>query len=182
MPLDTRRTIRFSLLGWLLLTALLPTVASAHVGAPYPVLLEEPIGPYTLSALADPDVGGGTFYVLVEHQGASTPAGTTVTLWAEPADGHLDAAAYAAAREETRYGERFVAEVPFDAEGAWQMRLVVDGPAGTGEAAFPVEVTPPGTGWIATVACLLPFALLAALWLRGIMRRRSAAAARGRDR
>ncbi|MGD8399070.1 MAG: hypothetical protein PVG11_09455 [Anaerolineae bacterium] len=173
MILDTRRRICFSLLGWLLLTALSPAAASAHVGAPYPVLLEEPIGPYTLSALADPDVGGGTFYVLLEHQGASAPAGTTVTLWAEPADGHLASAAYTAVREETRYGERFVGEVPFDTEGAWRMRVVVDGPAGTGEATFPVEVTPPGTGWIATVACLLPFVLLAALWLRGISRRRS---------
>jgi hypothetical protein len=166
---NMRRALLASFLVWLIL----PAVARAHVGAPYPVLLEEPVGPYTLSALADPDVGGGTFYILVERDGASAPAGTTVTVWAEPADGRLDPAAYAAAREETRYGERFVAEVPFEAEGPWQMRLVVEGPAGTGEAAFPVEVTPPGTGWIATVACLVPFVLLAALWLRGILRRRS---------
>ena len=43
----------------------LPATAQAHVGAPYPILLEEAVGPYLVSALADPDVGKGTFYVLV---------------------------------------------------------------------------------------------------------------------
>lgn len=152
---------------------LAPGVARAHVGAPYPVLMEEPVGPYLVSALADPDVGGGTFYVLVTLEGGSPPPqGTTVTAWAEPEDGHLPAAAYLAERQETRYGERFVAEVPFDAEGPWRMRLVVDGPAGQGEAAFPVRVTPSGTGWLATVACLVPFLVLALLWLRGVRRQR----------
>ena len=43
-----------------------PHVALAHVGAPYPVLLEQPVGAYIASALADPDVGTGTFYILVD--------------------------------------------------------------------------------------------------------------------
>jgi hypothetical protein len=151
-----------------------PGTAPAQVGAPYPVLMEEPVGPYVVSALADADVGGGTSYVLVTLDGASPPAGTTVTAWAEPEDGHRAAAACRAERQQTRYGERFVAEVPFDAEGPWQMRLAVDGPAGHGEVAFPVRVTPSGTGWLATLACLVPFLLLAALWLRGLLRQRSA--------
>jgi len=53
------------------------------------------------------------------------------------------------------------------------VRLVIDGPAGMGEAPFPVEVTPSGTGWLATVACLIPFAMAAVLWLRGTRRGRS---------
>jgi len=152
---------------------LAPGVARAHVGAPYPVLMEEPVGPYLVSALADPDVGGGTFYVMVALDGKAPPEGTTVTARAEPEDGHRAAEAYAAERQQTRYGERFVAEVPFDAEGPWQMRLVVEGPAGAGEVEFPVRVTPSGTGWLATVACLVPFVLLGGLWLRGILRQRS---------
>lgn len=162
------------LLGGLAAWLLAPGSALAHVGAPYPVLMEEPVGPYVVSALADPDVGGGTFYVLVTLEGAPPPAGTTVTAWAEPEDGHRAAAAYRAERQQTRYGERFVAEVPFDAEGPWQMQLAIDGPAGGGKVAFPVRVTPAGTGWLATVACLVPFFLLAALWLRGVLRQRSA--------
>ncbi len=136
--------------------------------------MEEPLGPYLVSALADPDVGGGTFFILVTLDGAPPPEATAVTVWAEPEDGHQAAAAYPAQRQQTRYGERFVAEVPFDAEGPWLVRLEVEGPAGLAETAFSVRVTPAGTGWLATLACLVPFLLLAALWLRGILRQRSA--------
>jgi hypothetical protein len=148
-----------------------PGVARAHAGAPYPVLLEEPAGPYLVSALADPDVGGGTFYIQVAlADGTAAPAGTQVAVRARPEDGHLSVAAYEAARDDTRYGERFVAEVPFDAEGPWQVELVVGGPAGEGGAALSVEVTPPGTNWLTTVACLLPFLAAALIWLRAARR------------
>jgi hypothetical protein len=147
--------------------------AMAHVGAPYPVLLEEAVGPYIISALADPDVGKGTFYILVTTAGAEpTPAGTMVRVWVEPEDGHTGEMGYAAERQVTRYGERFVAEVPFDAEGPWQVRLVVEGSAGIGETSFPVRVTPSGIGWLATLACLLPFVVLGVLWLKGSLRQR----------
>lgn len=160
-------------LGLTLILLTLPQTALAHVGAPYPVLLEEPVGPYVASALADPDVGAGTFYVLVTlADGKPVPPGTTVTLWVKPEDGHQAETAHAAEREETRYGERFVAKVPFDAEGQWQVRLVIEGSAGVGETAFPVRVTPSGVGWLATMACLLPFVVLGLLWLRGIRRSR----------
>jgi hypothetical protein len=147
------------------------------VGAPYPVLLEEQLGPYVASALADPDVGQGTFYILVTlPEDEPPPPGTTVTVSVEPEDGHLTEAAYLAERQETRYGERYVAKVDFDSRGPWRVRLTIDGPAGQGQTSFPVQVTPSGIGWLATLACLLPFALLAVLWLRGSLRQRKAEA------
>ena len=89
-----------------------PSTVQAHVGAPYPVLLEEPVGPYLTSALADPDVGKGTFYILVTLTSGEPPSpDTEVTVWVEPEDGHLAEAGYPAERQQTRYGERFVAEV-----------------------------------------------------------------------
>jgi hypothetical protein len=137
------------------------------------VLLEEAAGPYLVSALADPDVGTGTFYVMITlADGTPAPVDTTVTLRVEPEDGHLPPATHQAPRQETRYGERFVAEVPFDVEGPWQVGLLVDGPAGSGQVSFPVRVTPSGTGWLATLACLVPFLFLGALWLRGARRQR----------
>jgi hypothetical protein len=158
------------LLFWSLLA---PTVARAHVGAPYPVLLEEPAGPYLVSALADPDVGTGTFYIMITlADGTPAPADTAVTLQVEPEDGHRPASTHQAERQETRYGERYVAKVPFDAEGPWSVRLLVEGAAGSGQVSFPVRVTPSGTGWLATLACLVPFLLLGALWLRGARRQR----------
>jgi hypothetical protein len=173
MKQDHRLTV--GLLGWLLSAwFLVPATARAHVGAPYPVLLEEPTGPYLVSALADPDVGQGTFYVLVAlDQGQSPPPDTVVTVWVEPEDGHLPEASHPAEREQTRYGERFVAKVPFDAEGRWRVRLGIEGTAGQGETTFSVQVTPAGTGWLATLACLVPFLILGGLWLRGSLRQRT---------
>jgi hypothetical protein len=164
-------------LGGGLLLALLawPLVAMAHVGAPYPVLLEESVGPYIASALADPDVGTGTFYALVSLTGGEPPPlDTSVTLWVRPEDGHLGETGHPADRQQTQYGERFVAKVPFDAEGAWQVRLTIQGSAGEGEISFPVQVTPSGIGWLATLACLVPFVVLGVLWLRGTVRQRAA--------
>lgn len=161
--------------GLLLAFLVNPAPALAHVGAPYPVLLEEPVGPYVASALADPDVGKGTFYVFVAlPAGESPPSDTTVTVWVKPEDDHLPESGHRAERQQTRYGERFVAEVPFDAEGPWQVRLVIAGSGGSGETSFPVKVTPSGIGWLATLACLLPFVLMGALWLRGSLRLRTA--------
>ena len=166
-----------ALVMFLLLVLAWPSVALAHVGAPYPVLLEEPVGPYVASALADPDVGKGTFYILVALPGdLPLSADTAVRVWVKPEDGHLAGATYVAERQDTRYGERFVVEVPFDAKGAWQVQLLIEGAAGVGETSFPVDVTPSGIGLLASLACLLPFFGLGALWLRGVMRQRSSAA------
>ena len=134
----------------------------------------ETIGPYTVSALADPDVGKGTFYVLVQAEsGGPAPADTRVRIWTQPDDGRLAEAAHLAERQQTRYGERYVAEVPVDARGPWQVRLVIEGSGGVGETSFSVEVTPAGLGWRATLGCLLPFIILGFLWLRGVRRQRA---------
>jgi hypothetical protein len=160
--------------GLLLVAMVRPSTTMAHVGAPYPVLLEEQVGPYTVSVLADPDVGTGTFYVMVAWaDGESTPSGTVVTVWATPADGHGMETAFSAERQETRFGERFVARAQFDAKGPWEIRLTVEGPAGAGEITFPVVVTSAGTGWLATLMCLVPFVILGLLWLRGMRRQRA---------
>ena len=172
--------MRQTRLWWLIATLFVLVLgfappAAAHVGAPYPVLLEEPVGPYLASALADPDVGTGTFYVMVTTLEGEPPAtDTTVTLWVQPEDGHLPETEHLAEHQQTRYGERFVAKVPFDVEGPWQIRLAIEGEPGRGETAFSVRVTPSGTGWLATLGCLLPFLVLGALWLRGALRQRSA--------
>ena len=144
----------------------------AHVGAPYPVLLEQPVGPFVVSALADPDVGVATFIVQVTSgEGAPAPPETAVTLWVRPQDGHAaESDGHHAPWQVTRDGERFVARVPFDARGTWQVRLAVEGDEGRGEVSFPVEVTPPYPGAITTIACLLPFIALGGLWARGALR------------
>jgi hypothetical protein len=162
-------------MGLLLVAAVWPSTAMAHVGAPYPVLLEEEVGPYIVSVLADPDVGTGTFHVMATTAtGESTPSGTIVTVWVTPEDGHMAETGFSAERQQSRTGERFVARPRLDTKGPWQIRLTIEGPAGTAETTFPVVVTPSGTGWLTTLICLVPFAILGLLWIWGVRRQRAA--------
>jgi hypothetical protein len=167
------------LLVWLLWPRV---VARAHVGAPYPVLLEQPLGPYVVSALADPDVGVGTFIMQVAlADGAPAPADTAVKLSVRPEDGHAPESAHQAQRQVTRDGERFIVKVPFDARGMWEIGLAVAGTAGQGEVAFSVEVTPPYPGVVTTLVCLLPFVALGGLWAAGALRSRRSSDAAPQD-
>ncbi len=159
------------LLAWLAF----PLTARAHSGAPYPVLLEERVGPYIVSVLADPDVGTGTFYLEIGlAQGGPAPADTQVTVWVRPEDGHAAEAGYPAqpqtASRDARETYSLIAKIPFDAEGMWQVRLTLEGTAGKGEATFNVRVTPPGPGWVRTLLCFLPFIFLGILWVFGARR------------
>jgi hypothetical protein len=164
------------LIGVTLLVAVLawPHVAFAHVGAPYPVLLDHPVGPYVVSVLTDPDVGIGTFILQgTAGEEGVIPDDTTVTFWVWPEDGHTGEAGTEAGVEERRGEQRFVARVPFDAEGPWGVRLVLEGTAGEGEVTFSVQVTPPYPGFVTTLACLVPFMALGGLWMWGALRSRS---------
>lgn len=162
-------TIALAAWGWLALAR----PALAHVGPPYPVLLDEPVGPYIVSSLADPDVGVGTFVLAVsDAEGRPAPPETRVILSVRPLDGHAAPASHIARWQRVRDGERFLAQVPFDAEGMWQVRLRVEGAAGKGEVSFDVRVTPAGLPWLSSLLCLAPFLLVGILWIVGARRQR----------
>jgi len=64
------------------------------------------------------------------------------------------------------------AQVDFDRQELWRVRLVVQSSQGDGEAITQVEVTPPGFGRWDLLLYLLPFLLLAFLWFMGVSRAR----------
>lgn len=170
-------------LGCLLAWLAEPPLAYAHLGPPYPVLVEEPVGPYVVSALVDPDVGVGTFLAEIKlADGSAVPGDTLVGVWVEPQSGHTAEIGYRAERKMTKSGERFEARVRFDTEEVWHVRLVVEGAAGQGETRFDVKVTPPTPGWLWTLVCLLPFIGLGILWLIATLRQSKRAAARGQGK
>ncbi len=147
--------------------------ALAHVGPPYPILLDEPVGPYVVSSLADPDVGIGTFVLAItDAQGQPAPPDTRVVLSVRPLDGHAAPASHIAQWQRVRDGERFIARVPFDAEGMWQVQLSVEGTAGRGQISVDVRVTPAGISWLSSLLCLAPFLLVGILWIVGARRQR----------
>ena len=160
----------------LLTTAVLVLVcsarASAHEGPPYAILVDKSLGPASASVWADPDVGTGTFFVILEPPpGGSLPEDIKVEIAVRPADGRLAEAVHAASREDVRGRVQYKAEVPFDAEGPWRVRVMLQSPRGGGEISADVEVTPPGLGRWDLLIYLFPFLLIGALWLRAVTRR-----------
>jgi hypothetical protein len=168
-------------LGRLLLTAgLLLAVGApvfAHEGPPYPIIVDQALGPCVLSVWSDPDVGTGTFFFILEPApGGRLPDDLRIDIGVRPASGRLPEAVHNAVREDQSGRVQFKALVPFDAEELWRVRVSLQSAQGGGEATTDVEVTPPGYGRWDLLIYLLPFAAVGALWLRAIIK------GRGRDK
>jgi hypothetical protein len=145
--------------------------ASAHEGPPYPLFVDKNVGPYLVSVWADPDVGGGAFFIAVEAGDGGAPADSlAVEVCVRPATDRLAEECYAARRDAARDPAQFKAVVPFDRQEFWHSRVVLRGPLGGGEAAADVEATIPGLGRWDLLLYLSPFAAVAVLWLRGLRR------------
>lgn len=156
-----------------LLLLVSPAQAFAHEGPPFPILVDKSLGPSVASVWADPDVGTGTFFIILEPpDGGTLPEEIQIEVAVRPADGRLAEAVHAAAREDLRGRVQYKAEVPFDAQGPWHVRVMLHSPRGGGEIATDVEVTPPGLGRWDLLVYLLPFVAVGMLWLRAVVGRR----------
>ncbi|HEU4328220.1 MAG TPA: hypothetical protein VFS21_34100 [Roseiflexaceae bacterium] len=151
-----------------LLLAAGPATALAHTGPPFVVVSERQVGPYTTTVWADPDVGAGTFIVEAASSDAPLPEGSSVTVSARPSGAAASEVSGAAERQQTNGGRVFIATLPLASEGAWEAQVVLDGPAGRGEATFQLQVTPAIEGWVTTLICTLPFIGLGIAWLVGL--------------
>jgi hypothetical protein len=172
--MESRRS-RFGALALaiLALLALVPGVKT-HQGPPYPIIVDTKAGPFVLSVWADPDVGAGTFFVTFEPPLDEAAANAlTVEIAVQPVSGRLPEARYKAHPQLLRDHTQFTAEVPFDAQEWWHVRLIVTDATGTGEATTDVEVTPPGFGPWDILLYLFPFAAVGFLWIRAVFARRA---------
>ncbi len=150
-----------------------PLPAHAHSGAPYPLLLDEPVGPYRLTVWTDPDVGQGTFIITGKFaDGTSFHPSTTVTLTAEPLDGHASAQTFSAKVTQGRDGKEFRVVVPFDQEGKWNVVISVQGEKGTVQVERVVDVTAQGNSLWSILLWSAPFLGLALLWAYAVLRSR----------
>jgi hypothetical protein len=148
--------------------------ASAHDGPPYPIIVDKTVGPCLVSVWADPDVGIGTFFVILEPpQGGALPEDIKVVVGVQPVSGRLAEAHYSAEREAVRGRVQYKAEVPFDAQEFWRVSLTLESSQGGGEVTTDVEVTPPGLGRWDLLLYLFPFLAVGWLWLRAVLRGRS---------
>jgi hypothetical protein len=147
--------------------------AWAHIGPPYPIMQNRKIGALTVSVWSNPDVGTGSFFVVIDPpQGGSVPSDMKVQIVVQPVSGRLPEMRYDAWREKLRNRVEFKADVPFDKEEMWRIRILLASAQITGEADTDVPVTPALLGRWSLLFFLLPFLGIAALWLRAVSERR----------
>ena len=164
----------FLVLALALLFCRLP--AAAHYGPPFPILVDRPAGPYVVSVWADPNIGTGTFFVLLDApKGKRLPARTRVRVGVRPVSGRLPEVLYETEAQPVRYGARYFTSVQFDQGGMWHVRCLVDGSEGGGELTADVEATPAGIlGPLGSLIYLVPFLGVGGLWLKAVLYRRNA--------
>jgi hypothetical protein len=151
------------------LALLLP--ALAHNGPPFPIIENRRVGPCVVALWTHPDVGTGTFFVLVDPvPGGKIPDDLKIEIGVQPESGRLPEAVYAAARDDTRGQAQYKALAEFDRDEFWRIRLVLESSQGNGEVLSRVEATPPGFGRWDLLLYLLPFLAVAFLWFRGMAR------------
>jgi hypothetical protein len=147
--------------------------AWAHNGPPFPIIENQKVGPCMVALWTHPDVGTGTFFVLVDPlPGGKIPDDLRIQIGVQPESGRLPEVIYPATREDNRGQVEYKALAEFDRDEFWRVRLILQSAQGSGEALSRVEATPPGFGRWDLLLYLLPFLAIAFLWFRGITRTR----------
>jgi hypothetical protein len=156
----------------LLLWHLSGLFSRAHEGPPFPIVVDKNAGPYIVSVWTDPDVGTGTFFVILESATGTTLSDEIeVEVCVRPKTGRLQEKCYAGTRQNMRQVQ-YLAEVDFDQQEMWDVRVKIHGPEGSAEVLSEVEATLPGFGRWDLLLYGFPFILIGALWIHATLRRR----------
>ena len=157
----------------LLLLLLIPAAVLAHGGGT-PQLINEPAGPYWVSIWTTPDPARvGAFHLTLgiseagDGREAGPPVlGAEVRVRLEPAAAVEGRPVSTVATNEQATNKLFYeADLMIPAEGAWNVRVDVEGQDGAGSVAFPLTVEPAqstnwsllGIGGVGLVAALFAF-------------------------
>src|SRR5918996_4006155 len=166
IPRRARQTLTF------VLFLLFARTVSAHEGPPFPLFVDQKVDRYLVSVWTDPDVGTGLFFVIVSRQdSAEVPADLRVQLGVQPVSGRLTETFYAAQRENLQQQIQYKAEVQFDAEELWRVRVRLESAQGNAETLATVEATPPGYGRWDLLLYLFPFLAIGVLWAIDLLRK-----------
>jgi len=153
----------------------LTPAALAHNGPPFPIITDKRVGPCVIALWTHPDVGTGSFWVMIDPPpGGTVPSDLKVQIAVQPVTGRLPEQTYDTQRDNQRGQIQFSnTAVEFDRQELWRVRVLLASSAGNGEATAQVEVTPPGLGRWDLLLYTLPFLLVAAMWYRGIRKGRA---------
>lgn len=156
-----------------LVALILAIPAVAHNGPPFPIIEHKTVGPYVISLWTHPDIGTGTFFVIVDPvPGGKVPSDVKVQIGIQPESGRLPEKVYDTWRDKVRDHVQFDNQVDFDQQDFFRVRLVLQSSIGGGEALSRVEATPTGLGRWDLLFFASPFLLVAFLWFRGMSKRR----------
>ena len=151
---------------------LLASLAGAHNGPPFAIVVDQKVGPCIVSVWTDPDIGQGSFFVITEPpQNGSLPNDLTVQLVVQPTSGRLPETTYVAQREDLRGQVQYKTMVNFDVQEQWRVRVLLHSAAGDAETVAFVEPTPDGFGRWDLLLYLLPFLAIGFIWLRAFYSR-----------
>jgi len=147
--------------------------AWAHIGPPYPIMQDRKVGPLTVSVWSNPDVGIGSFFVIIDPpKGGSVPTDMKVQVAVQPVSGRLPEKTYDAWREKLRDRVEFKTDVPFDKEEMWRVRILLTSSQVSGETQTNVPVTPTLLGRWDLLLFLLPFLGVGVLWFKAMATKR----------
>ena len=163
MVMSLRRALPF------LIMLSLARTASAHEGPPFPLFVDQKVDRYVVSVWTDPDVGTALFFVVLNTP--ELPADLHVQIGVQPVSGRLPEAVYTAQRENLQNQVQYRAEVHFDAEELWRVRVRLESAQGSAETVATVEATPPGYGRWDLLLYLVPFLAVGLLWAIAMVRK-----------
>jgi hypothetical protein len=162
----SRRILRVGLAG-LLLAVFGSAPAWAHIGPPYPIMQNRKVGPFNVEVWSNPDVGTGSFFVLIDPpKGSSVPVDMKVQVAVQPLTKRLPEAVYGAWREKLKDRVEYKTVVLFDKEEMWHVRILLASSAASGETDTNVMVTPTLLGRWDLLLYLLPFVGVGFLWFK----------------
>jgi hypothetical protein len=147
--------------------------AHGHQGPPFPIITDRQSGPYNITVWTHPDVGVGTFYVILEAKpGTTLPHENKVEICVQPVSGRLPEVCYTAELQGLHNRVQHYCEVEFDRQEMWKVRVRVSSAGKTGEVTAEVEPTPPGFGPWDLLLYGFPFVLFGLLWFYAALRQR----------
>jgi hypothetical protein len=148
-------------------------LTSAHNGPPFPMISSYRMGPCVVSLWTHPDVGVGTFFVIVSPApGKSIPKDLKFEIGVLPATKRLKEKFYWTTPQEVNGQIHYNAWVPFDRQELWRVNLYMRSSVWNGETAANVEVTPTGLGQWDLLLFSTPFLGVGFLWFMGMKRKR----------
>jgi hypothetical protein len=145
----------------------------AHNGPPFPMIADRRVGPCIISLWTHPDVGTGTFFVVVRPApGMTVPRDMRYEIGVFPVSGRLKEKFYWTTPKDDSGQVHYYAWVPFDRQELWHVNLYLRSAGWNGQISGDVEVTPVGFGQWDLLFFALPFLGVGWLWFMGLKRKR----------